>query len=163
MHIAIAQMNCIVGDIAANVAKISSAINEAKVLGASLLVTPELSLCGYPPEDLLLRQDFLNACASALERLSQTVQDITVIVGHPHQVGDDCFNASSVLENGKILATYHKHVLPNYSVFDEKRYFKAGETPLVFIHHGLKIGVLVCADVWESMPAMLAKTQAQNV
>jgi NAD+ synthase (glutamine-hydrolysing) len=157
MHIAIAQMNCMVGDIATNVANITNAINQAKTLGASLVVTPELSLCGYPPEDLLLRQDFIKACATALDRLSKTVKDITVIVGHPHQVGDDCYNAASVLENGKILATYHKHVLPNHSVFDEKRYFKAGETPLVFIHQGVKIGLLVCADVWELTPAMRAK------
>lgn len=157
MHIAIAQMNCMVGDIATNVANITNAINQAKTLGASLVVTPELSLCGYPPEDLLLRQDFIKACAKALDRISKTVKDITVIVGHPHQVGDDCYNAASVLENGKILATYHKQVLPNYSVFDEKRYFKAGDVPLVFLHQGVNIGLLVCADVWEPMPAMRAK------
>lgn len=157
MQIAIAQMNCMVGDIKGNVSKIISAIHEAKAQGASLLVTPELSLCGYPPEDLLLRQDFLNACALALSQLSESAQGITVIVGHPHQVGEDCYNAASVLEHGNIIATYHKQALPNHSVFDEKRYFKAGSTPLVFDHQGVKVGILVCADVWEPGPAKLAK------
>lgn len=158
MQIAIAQINCMVGDLAANFAKISAAISSAKQQGATLLVTPELSLCGYPPEDLLLRKDFLKACARALESLSQTVTGITVIVGHPHVVGESCYNAASVLENGKILATYHKHILPNYSVFDEKRYFKSGSLPLVFNHLGVNIGLLICADVWEPMPALLAKS-----
>jgi NAD+ synthase (glutamine-hydrolysing) len=124
-----------------------------------LLITPELSLCGYPPEDLLLRADFLDACDIALEKLSANtaLNGITVIVGHPHQVGDACYNAASVLKDGNIFATYHKHALPNYSVFDEKRYFTAGDEALVFEHQGLKIGVLICADVWEPVPALLAK------
>lgn len=157
MKVAIAQLNCMVGDIAGNAAQIVSQAKLAKAQGASLLITPELSLCGYPPEDLLLRDDFLNACEQSLKKLSQEIQGITVIVGHPHQVGEACFNAASVIENGKILATYHKHALPNYSVFDEKRYFASGTEPLVFKHQGVDIGVLICADVWESAPAILAK------
>ncbi|HOY70114.1 MAG TPA: NAD+ synthase [Methylotenera sp.] len=157
MKIAVAQLNCMVGDIAGNAAQIVSQAKLAKAQGATLLITPELSLCGYPPEDLLLRDDFLNACEQSLKKLSQEIQGITVIVGHPHQVGDACFNAASVIESGKILATYHKHALPNYSVFDEKRYFASGTTPLVFKHQGVDIGVLICADVWEPAPAILAK------
>ncbi len=157
MKVAIAQINCMVGDIAGNVEKIMAHAAQARAQGATLLITPELSLCGYPPEDLLLRDDFLQACKKALVQLSTTLADITVVVGHPHQVGEACYNAASVLQDGKILATYHKHALPNYSVFDEKRYFAAGTEPLVFEHQNIKIGVLICADVWESAPALLAK------
>ncbi|MEI8362780.1 MAG: NAD+ synthase [Betaproteobacteria bacterium] len=157
MKVAIAQLNCVVGDIAGNVTKIIASAKLAKAQGATLLVTPELSLCGYPPEDLLLRTDFLVACDLALNKLCLVLTGITVIVGHPHQVGKACFNAASVLQDGKIFATYHKQALPNYSVFDEKRYFTEGDTALVFEHDGIKVGVLICADVWESAPALIAK------
>lgn len=157
MKVAIAQINCMVGDIVGNAKKIIASAAQAKAQGATLLVTPELSLCGYPPEDLLLRTDFLLACERTLAQLSQSLLGITVIVGHPHQVGDECFNAASVLQDGKILATYHKHELPNHSVFDEKRYFSSGYDALVFEHEGVQIGVLICADVWESEPALQAK------
>lgn len=157
MKIAIAQLNCLVGDVAGNVSQIIASAQQAQSQGATLLVTPELSLCGYPPEDLLLRADFLTACEHALTKLSEALTGITVIVGHPHQVGDACFNAASVLQHGKIIATYHKHALPNYSVFDEKRYFTEGTEPLVFAHEGVQLGVLICADVWEPNPALLAK------
>ncbi len=158
MKIAIAQINCIVGDIAGNAKKIIENATLASAQGATLLVMPELSLCGYPPEDLLLRADFLQACDVALTGMSTQLKGITVIVGHPHRVGEDCFNAASVLQDGKVVATYHKHALPNYGVFDEKRYFASGSDALVFEHAGVKIGVLICADVWESAPALLAKS-----
>lgn len=158
MKIAIAQINCVVGDIAGNVKKIIASATQARSQGATLVVTPELSLCGYPPEDLLLRSDFLGACDVALNAMCSQLLGITVIVGHPHQVGEDCFNAASVLQDGKVIATYHKYALPNYSVFDEKRYFVPGSDALVFNHEGVNVGVLICADVWESTPALLAKT-----
>ena len=157
MKIALAQMNCMVGDITGNVEKIIEHAKQAKAQGASLVVTPELSLCGYPPEDLLLRADFLSACRQALHALAVKLPDITLIVGHPHLVHDACFNAASVLQDGKVLATYHKHVLPNYAVFDEKRYFSSGRDALVFEHAGVRLGVLICADVWEAEPALKAK------
>jgi NAD+ synthase (glutamine-hydrolysing) len=157
MKIAIAQMNCIVGDIAGNAKKIVTSATLAKEQGATLVVTPELSLCGYSPEDLLLRPDFLLACEDALLALAKQLPDIAVIVGHPHQQGEQCFNAASVLEGGHVVATYHKQVLPNYGVFDEERYFVSGSEALVFNHCGVKLGVLICADVWESKPALLAK------
>ncbi len=162
MKIAIAQINCIVGDITGNVKKIIASAVQAKAQGATLVVTPELSLCGYPPEDLLLRADFLGACDSALNALAVQLSDInladiTVIVGHPHQKDGACFNAASVLQDGKVMGTYHKYALPNYGVFDEKRYFSAGSDALVFNHQGIKLGVLICADVWEPIPALLAK------
>ncbi len=157
MKIALAQINCIVGDIAGNAAKILDFANRAKATGASLIITPELALCGYPPEDLLFRDDFNHACEQALVRLAGQVSGITLLVGHPHLQDGKCYNAASILENGKISATYHKQVLPNYSVFDEERYFEAGESPLVFTHGGTKFGVMICADGWESAPAMRAK------
>jgi len=157
MKIAIAQINCMVGDIAGNAEKIIQHATQAKSQGATLLLTPELSLCGYPPEDLLLRADFLYACEQALCALAARLAGITVLVGHPHLVDGACFNAASVLQDGKVLATYHKHVLPNYAVFDEKRYFTSGSDALVFEHQGVKVGVLICADVWESAPAIASK------
>lgn len=157
MKIAIAQINCVVGDIAGNVEKIIQQAQQAKQQGATLMLTPELSLCGYPPEDLLLRKDFLDACTQALTALAARLEGISVIVGHPHRAEGGCFNAASVLQDGKVFATYHKHVLPNYAVFDEKRYFSAGSGPLVIEHHGVRVGVLICADVWESAPALASK------
>ncbi len=157
MKIAIAQINAMVGDIAGNANKILEFANRAQLAGASLMVTPELALCGYPPEDLLFRDDFKQACERALMRLAEQVKNITLLVGHPHAENGHLYNAASLIENGKIQATYHKQCLPNYSVFDEERYFKAGDTPLVFSHQGAKFGVMICADGWESGPAMKAK------
>jgi NAD+ synthase (glutamine-hydrolysing) len=158
MKIAIAQINCIVGDIAGNVEKIIQQAMQAKLQGATLVLTPELSLCGYPPEDLLLRADFLDACAQALQSLAVRLAGISVIVGHPQLIDGVCFNAASVLQDGAVLATYHKQILPNYAVFDEKRYFSAGSDALVFPHQGVNVGVLICADVWEPAPALASKT-----
>lgn len=157
MKIAIAQINCTVGDIAGNANKIIDFANRAEAAGASLMVTPELALCGYPPEDLLFRDDFNSACEKALQHICHALPKITLVVGHPHQKDGKLYNAASVIENGKILATYHKQALPNYSVFDEERYFDAGDTPLIFSHAGTKFGVLICADGWEAGPAQKAK------
>lgn len=146
-----------VGDLSGNRAKIIDYARRAQLLGASLLMTPELALSGYPPEDLLLRDDFNLACSVGLTKLSLAVQGITLLVGHPHQHNGQLYNAASILEDGKIVATYHKHALPNHTVFDEVRYFTAGDEALVFEHGGTKFGVLICADCWEEMPAQKAK------
>ena len=157
MKIALAQINCVVGDIAGNANKIIDYANRAYEGGASLIITPELALCGYPPEDLLFRDDFNHACEQALVRLAEQVSEISLLIGHPHQVNGKLYNAASIIENGKITATYYKQCLPNYGVFDEERYFQAGDTPLVFSHNGLKFGVMICADGWEAAPALKAK------
>ncbi len=157
MKIALIQINCIVGDIKGNAAKILGFATQAKIAGASLVVTPELALCGYPPEDLLFRDDFNMACEQALASLAAQLPNITLLIGHPHQANGKLYNAASVVENGKITATYHKQCLPNYSVFDEERYFEAGTSPLVFSHKGIKFGVIICADGWETAPAAKAK------
>jgi len=153
MKIAIAQMNCTLGDLAGNSSKILANAALAKQQGASLLLTPELSLCGYPPEDLLLRDGFYQACHAALIRLARQVNGITVIVGHPHELGGERFNAASVLMDGKILVTYHKHELPNHSVFDEERYFKRGSKPCVFEVDGVQFALNICADIWQEHAA----------
>lgn len=157
MKIAIAQFNAIVGDITGNANKIIALSKQAKQQGADLIITPELGLCGYPPEDLLFRQDFIIANQKALNRIAKSTLDITVLVGHPHYEDKQLFNAASLLQYGKIVATYHKQILPNYSVFDEDRYFEPDTKSLVFELSGIKFGVLICADGWEPLPAKKAK------
>jgi NAD+ synthase (glutamine-hydrolysing) len=157
MKLAIAQINCLVGDLDGNAAKILDYCHRARDAGATLLITPELALTGYPAEDLLLREDFYQATDDTLARLAQSVSGITLIVGHPAQQGSDHFNAASVISDGKIVATYHKQKLPNYSVFDEERYFEKGNASLVFEHQGVRIGVVICADVWEPEPAIRSR------
>lgn len=149
MKIAIAQINCIVGDLTGNTAKILDYANRARDMGAKVLVTPELSLTGYPPEDLLLRDGFFDACDAALFKLAQRIEGITVVVGHPHQERDQRFNAASVLQSGKVVATYHKQRLPNHSVFDEVRYFSSGSEGCSFVVDGVQLGINICADIWE--------------
>jgi NAD+ synthase (glutamine-hydrolysing) len=157
MKIALAQINAIVGDIKGNADKILDYSKRAVQQGASLVITPELALCGYPPEDLLFRDDFNHACKQALTRLAEQASNITLLIGHPHQHDGKLYNAASLIENGKVTATYHKQILPNYSVFDEERYFEAGNSSLVFAHGGTKFGVMICADGWEPSPALKAK------
>ena len=135
----------------------------AKAQGAAVLLTPELSLCGYPPEDLLLRDGFYHACDVALGDLAQHAQGIILIVGHPHKVGKSCYNAASILRDGKIVATYHKHALPNHSVFDEERYFAHGKEPCLIEMDGIKFGINICADVWHEHAAIRAKEAGAEV
>src|SRR6478672_829209 len=157
MKLAAAQIKCTVGDLGANVRKILDYTNQARELGASLIVTPELAISGYPPEDLLLRPGFVSACADALAGLAKEVTGIAVVVGHPHYGAGELHNAASVIYEGKIIATYLKNLLPNESVFDEKRYFKPGSAPCVFELHGKKFGVNICQDIWEPGPVTHAK------
>ena len=148
MRIAIGQINCTVGDLSGNARKILEFADRARAQGADILLTPELSLCGYPPEDLLLREDFRSACDRALAALAAQVKGISVVVGHPHQVGGRLYNAASVLQEGGIAAVYHKRDLPNYTVFDEERYFDSDGSPCVVEVNGVRVGVNICEDVW---------------
>jgi NAD+ synthase (glutamine-hydrolysing) len=163
MKIAIAQINCTVGDLSGNAAKIVDYARQAAAAGATLMLTPELALTGYPPEDLLLRDDFYQACRVTLRQLAAALPEMTVVVGHPDAIGEEHYNAASVLEGGRVVATYHKHALPNYSVFDEERYFESGDAPLVFEHQGVRCGVVICADVWESGPAIQSKQAGAQI
>src|SRR5499427_6911988 len=126
VNIAIAQINCVVGDLAGNAAKILRYCEKARAAGADLLVTPELSLCGYPPEDLLLRPAFLAACNDALRSLAGRISGPAVIVGYPETTQRKPHNAAAVLRDGTVAAVYRKCELPNYTVFDEQRYYEPG-------------------------------------
>ena len=161
--IAIAQLNLTVGDLVGNADKIIAALERARQGGASLLLTPELALSGYPPEDLLLRPDFYRSCAREMQRIADAAQGIAVVLGHPVEEGLQRFNAASVLSAGKVLARYHKRLLPNYEVFDEERYFEAGDEACVFEWAGVRFGVNICADVWESGPAQAARAAGADV
>ena len=152
LKIAIAQINCTVGDLDGNARRIVAAVASAREAGADIVVTPELALCGYPPEDLLLRPDFYRACAVALEDLADQVRDVVLVVGHPLADGGRFYNAASVVRDGRVVGTYRKMRLPNYQVFDEKRYFDAGDEAMVFTVRGVQCGVSICADVWDAWP-----------
>ena len=175
MKVALAQINATVGDLAGNARLLVQAARQAYQQGALLVVSPELSLSGYPPEDLLLRPAFMSACAAALAALAAELSDcvgLHLVVGHPHQFGErgdvrsksmavqQRFNAASVLSDGRIVGTYCKRELPNYQVFDERRYFAsgrdAGHGPLVFEAGGLRFGILICEDAWFDEPAQAA-------
>ncbi|OHX15106.1 NAD+ synthase [Chromobacterium amazonense] len=152
MRIALAQFNPVVGDIAGNAQKIVDLAQRAMVQGADILLTPELALTGYSPEDLLLRDSFYREVAKGLDIIEQ-LDGITVIVGHPAKIGNERFNAATALRDGNRLGQYHKMLLPNYEVFDECRYFTPGAAPLVFEQNGVKVGVLICEDAWQLEPA----------
>jgi NAD+ synthase (glutamine-hydrolysing) len=130
VRIAIAQINATVGDFSGNRARIVEFARRARQQNADLLLTPELALCGYPPEDLLLRDDFCSACESELQVLAGELPDIAVLVGHPEQRDGRRYNAATLLSGGRRVATYCKQRLPNYEVFDEERYFDSGDGSL---------------------------------
>ena len=148
MKIALAQLNLTLGDLAGNAALIVGAARSAQAAGATLLVTPELAICGYPPEDLLLREDFYRYCDEAVAQVAREAPSITIVIGHPRAVDGRRYNAASVLRDGRVIARYHKRNLPNYTVFDEQRYFDADTTPCVFEHEGVRFGINICEDVW---------------
>jgi len=161
VKIAVAQINCVLGDLAGNAAKILDCATRAKAAGAQVLLTPELSLCGYPPEDLLLRDGFFRDCAAALDELAAALSAISVVVGHPQLDGGRRFNAASLLQDGRVAATYRKRNLPNYTVFDEERYFEPGGDPVVFEVNGVRLGLNICEDLWGEQGPVEAGASAQ--
>jgi len=180
--VALAQINVTVGDIAGNAQRMVETARRAHAQGARLVLFPELSLCGYPPEDLLLRPAFMRACAEALSGMAQALGDLAglhVVVGHPHQFGErgdvrsksvavqQRYNAASLLVGGRIAATYSKRELPNYQVFDERRYFASGRdgglSPVVFDVEGTRFGLLICEDAWFDEPAAAARAAGAQV
>jgi NAD+ synthase (glutamine-hydrolysing) len=173
--VAIAQINATVGDLQGNARKVIDAARQAHAQGALVVLAPELALCGYPPEDLLLRPSFMRACGDTLADMAKALADckgLAVVVGHPHQFGmrgdtrtkstavPQRFNAASVLRHGLVEATYCKRELPNYQVFDERRYFAsgrdAGQGAVVFEAGGTRFGLLICEDAWFDEPAQAA-------
>ncbi|MFT7723434.1 MAG: NAD+ synthase [Roseateles sp.] len=171
LKIALAQINVVVGDLPGNADRIMAQARAAHAAGVDLLVTPELALCGYPPEDLLLRPAFLAACDEQLRRIAAELAGLPglhAVVGHPlaREQGavrerswslPPCLNAASVLAGGRVLATYAKRELPNYQVFDERRYFAPGEAAVVVDVKGTRVGLLICEDAWFDAPAATAQ------
>ena len=147
IRIALCQYDFPVGDIAGNLAKIRSKLAEARTLGVDLALFPELTLSGYPPEDLLLKPHFAACAASALEALASDAREIIAVVGFP-ELSHDLYNAAGVLANGRVAAVYRKRYLPNYAVFDEQRYFARGEAALVLDLGGVRVGITICEDLW---------------
>jgi len=174
LELSVAQLNFTVGDMAGNARKIIDAARTAYARGVRLLLTPELSICGYAAEDLFLRASFIAACDQALEVVRQELADLPgmhVVVGHPSGHDERTrsvavslrFNMASVLCEGKVVASYAKRELPNYQVFDERRYFKPGSVPCVFEVQGIKVGLLICEDAWFEQPAQEVKAAGAQV
>jgi len=167
LKLAAAQINACVGDLAGNALKILHAAQAAHAAGAQILVTPELSLTGYPPEDLLLRPSFLRRSTAVLESLAAdlgALQGLSVLVGHPGQLeGGQISNSASLLQSGHVVAQYGKLELPNYAVFDEQRYFSPDGAPLVVEVQGVRVGVVICEDVWFPRAAAMSRAEGAQV
>ena len=163
MKIAVAQINVTVGDFAGNAERIRRAVDRARAAGAKLVVTPEMALSGYPAEDLWLRDDFCDQCTAELVKLAPYCTDIAVVVGYPHREGRTRYNAAAVLRGGRIEHVYFKQKLPNYRVFDEKRYFEPGNRPCVFDVEGRKFALTICEDLWFPEAAAQAKAAGAEV
>jgi NAD+ synthase (glutamine-hydrolysing) len=165
MKIGLAQYDFTVGDFEGNLKRIIAIYEKATAEKLDMLVFPELTLCGYTPEDLLLREDFLARCEKALQDLLPSIGEIAVVIGLPRKVDHQLLNAALVLQNQKIVASYAKQMLPNYGVFDEKRYFTPGEQSCVFQlkPDGPKLGLLICEDCWFTEPAVKAKEAGAEI
>ncbi|MET0346034.1 MAG: NAD+ synthase, partial [Casimicrobiaceae bacterium] len=163
MRVAIAQLNQVLGDLAGNAARLKDAVAAGQRGGADLVVTPELSLCGYPPEDLLLRPAFLDACAAELAALASEVRGVTALIGFPEAREGRRHNAMAVIRDGRVAQVYRKACLPNYTVFDEERYFEPGTAPCVFDVAGVRVATIICEDVWFPEPAARAKAAGAEV
>ena len=152
MKISLAEINSKVGDLKYNANLIKKHADIAIKNGAEILITPELSLCGYPPEDLLLETEFIDRCQHYLIEIAEKFPKLKIIVGHPRRKNKLLFNSISLLYGGKINKVYDKQKLPNYGVFDERRYFSPSKKPGVFKHKGKVFGLLICEDIWEKGP-----------
>ncbi|MFO1375842.1 MAG: NAD+ synthase [Steroidobacteraceae bacterium] len=153
IRIALAQIDLCVGDALGNAGRIVDAADRARAAGAGLVVFPELALSGYPPEDLLFHRGFRRRIDAGLERIRSQVRGIDVLFGYPAYEDGHICNAAAWIRDGRVLAVHRKLLLPNYSVFDEKRYFRAGHSPTLVELSGRRVAILVCEDVWESGPA----------
>lgn len=157
LRIGLAQINVTVGDLSGNRQKILDYIERARAMGVDLVAFPELAITGYPPEDLLLKTEFIEANRAVLRDLVPATRGITVVVGFA-DAADDLYNAAAVLHDGELAGVYHKQYLPNYGVFDENRYFQAGRHIPIFVRHDAVFGVTVCEDIW--YPSGPAEVQA---
>jgi len=158
MKIAIAQMNATVGDLEGNATRLVDLALQARKSGASLMLTPELALCGYPPEDLALRPDFYAENARVLaDMVPRLPPSLCLVLGHPLMRDGARHNAASVIQDGQIKATYCKRRLPNYAVFDEVRTFRPGDGACVFECEGMRFGINICEDIWDDETPLMAK------
>lgn len=158
LKIAAAQLDFLVGDIEGNAERIIQITQHiASEHSVDLILFPELALCGYPPEDLLFRPEFYKRCERALALIQKCIGNTAIIVGYPQNDGKHNYNKAALIQDGKIVAHYSKQELPNYTVFDEKRYFTPGDSACVFEMKGIKIGLLICEDVWHQNPIQQAK------
>jgi NAD+ synthase (glutamine-hydrolysing) len=159
LKIALAQLDLLVGDVQGNATRVIATARRARTdLGADLILFPELTLSGYPPEDLLFHRGFRRQIETGLERVRQEVQDVSLVVGFPEYARAGIYNSAALISGGSIAAIHRKAELPNYKVFDEKRYFQPGAQPTVVDHQGFKIGLLVCEDIWEPESTQLARS-----
>ena len=164
LKIALAQLNFLVGDVRGNAAKvIASARHARRELGADLVLYPELTLSGYPPEDLLFHRGFRRQIEAGLAQLRAELGDARVLVGFPEYAGAGIYNSAALIAAGEIAAIHRKAELPNYKVFDEKRYFHAGNQPTVVDCRGFRTGLLVCEDIWEPPAVQLAHSDGARL
>jgi NAD+ synthase (glutamine-hydrolysing) len=150
VRVALGQFNAVVGDLPGNVERMRSIYTEAIRSDVDLLVFPELAVCGYPPEDLLLKKHFLKDNRLTVEKLAADCPAKTIVVGFAESYQGNSYNSAAVLQNGRVSKIYRKALLPNFGVFDEQRYFHAGAEPLIIDIAGLKVAVTICADIWET-------------
>lgn len=160
---AIIQMGFMVGDIQSNTKRMQAAALDAKARGADIVIFPELAMIGYPPEDLLLRPSLPDRIKSAMATLTEGLKDTVAIVGYPHVDNHGTFNSAAILQGGIQKGFYHKQSLPNYGVFDEKRYFNKGNNQVLFDYKGITIGLLICEDIWREEPIKSLKKSGADV
>ena len=163
LKVALAQANFLVGDVGGNADRVIALASRAAQAGADVVAFPELSLAGYPPEDLLFHRGFRRQIDAALERVRAASGSTAILVGHPEYTASGIFNSATWYAGGEEQVRHRKSCLPNYRVFDEKRYFLAGAQATVIEYRGFSIGVLVCEDIWEPGPAQLAKAQGAEL
>jgi NAD+ synthase (glutamine-hydrolysing) len=157
LKICLAQLNLFVGDVDGNAARVIAVAREAEADGADLVMFPELAIAGYPPEDLLFHSGFRRQVEAAIARVCREAGAIDVLVGYPEYEGPTIHNSAALIRGGRVYANHRKQCLPNYKVFDEKRYFTPGRSPTLVDVKGVRVAILVCEDVWEPEPALEAK------
>ena len=163
IRVGMAQINTTVGDFKGNTQKVLEAVSQARSLGVDLLTFPELAICGYPPEDLLLRPQFIEENLKSLDRVMEQSSGLTVVIGFVDAKGD-IYNAAAVLHDGRLAGVYHKIYLPNDGVFDENRYFQAGRECPIYVINGVGVGINICEDIWyEAGPATVQASAGAEV
>ncbi len=149
VRIALGQFNASLGDLEGNADRMRQIYDQAVKDKVDLLVFPEMAICGYPPEDLLLKKHFLEDNHLAVEKLAAKCRDLTIVVGFAESYEDKCYNSMAVLQAGLVKYIYRKCLLPNYGVFDERRYFQPGSEPVIIDAKGFGIALTICEDAWE--------------